>query len=118
MQSCLWLGRVLKAAPFDIRLLAEAAEWKARAGDFEAASELLERALDLQPDRYELRKHLGMLWVRAGDPRGGELLTELLIDHPDDAEIALYLGAGPLPPLPEGFLPYAGLQFSDDSEGH
>ena len=112
-----WLDRVLEAAPLDIQLLAEGAEWKARAGDLEGACQLLERAQGLQPGRLELRRHLGMLWVRAGDPRGRELLTELLIDHPEDTEIAQYLGTGPLPPLPQGFLPSAGLH-AEEPEIH
>ena len=119
-QAVVWLDRVLEAAPYDITLLAEAAEWNARAGDLQRAADLLETASDLQPGRLELRRHLGMMWVRAGDPRGIEVLTEILSEHPEDEEIAAYLGVGPLPPIPSGFLPAGGLHGHDSGQdsGH
>jgi hypothetical protein len=108
-EACAWLERALVSSPFDIELLLEVAEWRARSGDFTGSAGFLEQAHNLQPGRNELRRYLGMMWVRGADPRGIELLTELLVEDPSDEEIARYLGSGPLPPLPEGFLPAGGL---------
>lgn len=88
-------GRIVEAQPIFDRLLAEHADWPelnvllgqaaAQEGDFAAAVEHLERALELSPDVAEAQATLGNIYLRQGrlDEAGAALRTELA-SHPVD----------------------------------
>lgn len=97
------LERLVAAQPRDIGLLAEAAEWTSRAGRHAAAIDLARRAEALQPGRYDLRRTLGLVLLRAGNPEGRALLEQLARENPEDEELLELLRGGPEPP--SGFLP-------------
>lgn len=87
--------RTVEAQPIFDRLLAEHADWPelnvllgqaaAQEGDFAAAVEHLERALELRPDVAEARATLGNIYLRQGrlDEAGAALRAELAA-HPAD----------------------------------
>jgi len=88
-------GRTVEAQPIFDRLLAEHADWPelnvllgqaaAQEGDFEAAVEHLERAVELRPDVAEAQATLGNIYLRQGrlEEAGAALRAELAA-HPVD----------------------------------
>jgi hypothetical protein len=87
-----FLARARAAEPYDIGLLVESARCASDLGDTAGAVELMEQALALQPGRPDLERELGLLLVRAGEPRGQALLERWLGEHPDDPEVLEALG--------------------------
>jgi hypothetical protein len=87
-----FLARARAAEPYDIGLLGESARCASDLGDTAGAVELMEQALALQPGRPDLERELGLLLVRAGEPRGQALLERWLGEHPDDPEVLEALG--------------------------
>ena len=90
-------GRTVEAQPIFDRLLVEHADWPelnvllgqaaAQEGDFEAAVEHLERAIELRPDVAEAQATLGNIYLRQG--RFEEAVAALraeLASHPVDHE--------------------------------
>ncbi len=88
-------GRTAEAQPVFDRLLAEHAAWPelnvllgqaaAQEGDFEAAVEHLERAIELRPDVAEAQSTLGNIYLRQGRlEEAGAALRAELASHPAD----------------------------------
>ncbi len=88
-------GRTAEAQPIFDRLLAEHADWPelnvllgqaaAQEGDFEAAVEHLQRALELQPGVAEAQATLGNIYLRQGRLAEAEAaLRAELASHPGD----------------------------------
>ena len=74
-------------------------------GDWALAAEVFGRARKLTPDDRGIERREAIAEARAGLPRAREHVQRLLDEDPDDAELALYLQPGPLPPAPPGFDP-------------
>ena len=88
-------GRSVEAQPIFDRLLAEHADWPelnvllgqaaAQEGDFDAAVEHLERAIELRPDVAEAQATLGNIYLRQGRlEEAGDALRAELAAHPAD----------------------------------
>ena len=88
-------GRTAEAQPIFDRLLAEHADWPelnvllgqaaAQEGDFDAAVEHLERAIELRPDVVEAQATLGNIYLRQGRlAEAGAALRAELAAHPAD----------------------------------
>ena len=88
-------GRTAEAQPIFDRLLAEHADWPelnvllgqaaAQEGDFEAAVEHLERAVELRPDVAEAQSTLGDIFLRQGRlEEAAAALRAELTSHPAD----------------------------------
>lgn len=88
-------GRTVEAQPVFDRLLAEHADWPelnvllgqaaAQEGDFEAAVEHLERAVELRPEVTEAQATLGNIYLRQGRlAEAGAALRAELASHPAD----------------------------------
>ena len=103
-EAARWLQRAAQSAPYDIGLKVEAAEWTGRAGDSAGEVELLREADALQPGREDLQRLLAIALLRAGDPDGRARVEALLVEHPEDAELADLLKSGPAP-RPEALPP-------------
>jgi tetratricopeptide (TPR) repeat protein len=91
--------RALTRQSRDLTLWVECAECAAEIGEHARAASFYERALSLQPGRFDLMKARALELLAAGDPTGIQLLEELLQEHPDDPEILDALGL-PAPPSP------------------
>ncbi len=88
-------GRTVEAQPIFDRLLAEHADWPelnvllgqaaAQEGDFDAAVEHLERAIELRPGVAEAQATLGNIYLRQGRlEEAGAALRAELATHPAD----------------------------------
>lgn len=95
------LERALAVEPFDLTQYAPAAEAHILAGAPERAVDLLRKGLEIQPQRRDWQRLLGIALVRSGDRSGREILQDLLLEDPDDEALIPYLGD---PPYPE-FVP-------------
>lgn len=102
------LTRLVESEPGDIALLVEAGEWSSLAGEHARAIDFLRRANALQPGRYDLRRSLGWVLLRAGEPEGRELIEELARENPEDGELLDWLRAGPGEATGGDFLPPPG----------
>ena len=88
-------GRTVEAQPIFDRLLAQHADWPelnvllgqaaAQEGDFDAAVEHLERAIELRPDVAEAQATLGNIYLRQGRlEEAGAALRAEVASHPAD----------------------------------
>ena len=117
------MRRLATAVPGDAETLALLAEAYYQAERHAEAAETYLAALDVAPGAHELERRLAMALVRASDPMGADLVTELLREEPEDEELRLYLDATSLPPIQRGYRPVfdpatAHQHGHDDEHGH
>jgi hypothetical protein len=92
------LARALDASPHDIELRLLLAACRRELGEHEAEERELVAALELQPGRRDIVRLLAMCRARLGQPEARAAIQELLLEDPDDEELARFLESGPPPP--------------------
>lgn len=89
--------------PLAIDLALQQARALSLSGEPGRAAELLRAALELQPNRRDLRRALVMARARAGESDLRAEIETLLLEVPDDEHLRKFLEIGPLPPVAEDF---------------
>ncbi len=81
------LRELLEREPYDLSLILMGAQWEEHVGRPEAARALLERALDIQPDRPDVLKRMALLLRRQGSDEAQEWTRKALEAAPEDPDL-------------------------------